>query len=149
MGLNRELRSFEARPLLISRTITHVDLTEAVNGTAQDIALGTFPPGTRLIGRASKLVAYFTGGAASAVNVTIGWATTPNSIMTALNVFDTSALATWLQGTNGVEPAGDIGGRALIARFTPDAGHSLLNLDAGELVIELFGAKPDRNLSIY
>lgn len=143
---HREVAAFGARTKCLTKQITQADLTVAVNGTLQDIALGTLPPGARVLGRSIKITTYFTGGGATSCTCSIGPSTATADLMAALNVFDTTATAKPLQGTAGAAPVGDYGGVAMVARFTPDAGHTLLALTAGDLTVEIFYAVPDASL---
>ncbi|MFZ5896822.1 MAG: hypothetical protein ACOY0T_37545 [Myxococcota bacterium] len=143
---DRPERAFNARTRKLSRTITHADLTEAVNGQAQAIALGTLPPGAIVLGRASVLSEYFTGGGATAVTMQFGTAADPDAVMSATNVFDTTAQNVPLQGVAGVGPLGPYSGE-LQATFTPDGGHNLNALNAGSVLVEIYFTVPDGALS--
>lgn len=142
MQLDRELRAFYARPRKLSRTITHADLTAAVNGEEQAISLGSLPPGAVVTGRSVTIETFFTGGSATAVTMALGTAADPDLFMAALNVFDTTATETPVQGTAGVSPVGPASGEVL-ATFDADAGHTLLALTAGELTVALYYSVPD------
>jgi hypothetical protein len=152
MSLDRETRAFAARLVRLYKQITHADLTAAVNGAEQDILLGTLPTGGGfLLGRAVRINTFFTGGAATAVTMALGTgaAGDPDSIMAALNVFDTTTEDIWLPGTSGVSPSGPYGGSSVYAQFDCDAGHALLGLTAGDIEVELiFAMHPDNNLGI-
>lgn len=143
MSLDRIVRSFNARPRTFRKRIVEGDLTAAVNGTAQSIAVGTLPPGAILLGRATRIATYFTGGGATSVGLTLGVSGTLNGIMTTLNVFDTTTLAINQQGTAGVNPVGLYDGLQILATLTPDAGHTLLALTAGDLTIDIYYMVPD------
>lgn len=142
----REVAAFAARMKRFTKRITEADLTAAVNGTAQDIAIGTLPPNAVVLGRSIKIATYFTGGGASTMTCSIGTAAAQTELMAALDVFSTTATAKPLQGTAGAAPIGEYSGVSLVARFTPDAGHTLLALTAGDLTIEIFYAVPDASL---
>jgi hypothetical protein len=146
--LNREQRAFENRLVRLYKQITHADLTAAVNGTAQAIALGTIPGSIGILLSSSvKLNTFFTGGGATTCTMAIGVAGTAAKIKAALNVLDTTATGIWLPGTAGTQPEGRYGGVALIATFTPDAGHTLLALTAGDIEVEMvFAGNADLNL---
>lgn len=139
--------AYASRIRQFSKTVGHADLTAASNGLAQDILLGTLPPGAVILGRAVNINTYFTGGSASAVTLAIGTgaAGDPDAIMDELNVFDTTDNDIWLQGTDGVSPAGPREGEVYL-QFDADAGHTLLALTAGEVTVELYYAVPDESL---
>jgi hypothetical protein len=145
MGIDRELRSFNARPCVIKKTIAEADLAAfTTNGAAAAISLGTLLPNAVVLGRATKLAAYFTGGGATTCTLQIGTAADPDAIMAALNILDTTTLSRWLQGTAGIEPVGPgMAGTELLATLTPDAGHNLAALTAGSLEIQLYVSEPD------
>lgn len=144
----RQNRAFAARIRKLSKTITHADLTAATNGLEQNIALGTLPPNAIVLGRAFRVGAYFTGGGATSVGMSIGTAASPAAIMAAANVFDTTALNTWLSGTSGVGPTAPYSSAALVAQFDADASHTLLALTAGSIEVEVYFAvaPADRDL---
>lgn len=129
----------------LSKTIAHGDLTAAVNGAEQDILVGVLPPNAVVLGRSVNINTFFTGGAATAVTCALGTgaAGDPDSIMAALNVFDTTTNDIPVQGTSGVSPVGPYSGASIYAQFDCDAGHALLGLTAGELTVEIYYAVPD------
>ncbi len=140
----RGLSSYAARVRKLSKTITHADLTNAVNGTAQDIALGNLPAGSVLVGPAAiKLTTQFTGGAASAVGVTLGTAAAPTLIATNFDAFGATASGLFVRTTQGAQQQAPAGGQDIVARFTPDGAHTLLGLTAGELTVEIYYLSPD------
>jgi len=141
--LERTNRAFASRLRVFRKKVTHADLTNAVNGTAQAIAIGTLPAGAVVQARAVKLTTFFTGGGATTCTMAIGVSGTAAKFMTALNVLDTTTTAVWLQGTAGSSPLGPAGGDAIIATFTPDAGHTLDGLTAGEIDVEIYYSVPD------
>lgn len=144
--LSREQRAFENRLVRLYKQITHADLTAAVNGTAQAIALGTVQGLGILLSSSVKLNTFFTGGSATTCTMAIGVAGTAAKIKAALNVLDTTATGIWLPGTAGTQPEGRYGGVPLIATFTPDAGYTLLALTAGDLEVEMvFAGGADLN----
>jgi hypothetical protein len=137
-------QAFASRVRKFKKTITHADLTAAVNGTAQAITLGQFPTSAFILGRSIDLKTQFTGGAASAVGLILGDAADPDRVMTTFDVFGATAGGpNPVAGTAGAA-IGDQGGRILQATFTPDAGHTLLGLTAGEVVIEIAFAAADQ-----
>lgn len=136
--------AFNARIRKFSKKVTHADLIDPDNGDHQDIALGTLPAGAVVLGRSVKINTYFTGGGATAVNVTIGTTGTPNAIMAGpLNIFDTTATGVPVQGTDGIGAQGAYGNVALVARVDLDASHNLLALTAGDMDIEVYYNVPD------
>jgi hypothetical protein len=120
-------------------TVTHAELTDAVNGEAQVIPIGAaLPANARIIGRELSALTEFSGGSVSAVTVSIG-GTDADGIVAAQSVF-TGAGTVDKQGTSGVNPTGNLGGQQLNATFTPDAGHALLALTAGAVTITVLFA---------
>ena len=62
-----------ADALLYLLTITHADLTEATNNTAQAINIGaTLPANARITGVDMRALTVFTGGSVSAVTCDVG-----------------------------------------------------------------------------
>ena len=116
-------------------TIGQADLTDAVNGQAQAINIGAvLPANARILFREVRLTAAFSGGGATAVKVDIG-GTDADGIASQVDVFTGAAASQ--TGTDGVSPNALLSGQQLTATFTPDAGHSLLNLTAGSVVIDV------------
>lgn len=146
-SVDRSRRAFDGRILSLYKRITEADLTAAVNGTAQSISLGTLPGSGIVLASAVKINTFFTGGGATSVGLTLGVAGTLAKLKANLNVFDTSATGIWLPGTAGTQPGGRYGGVELLATLTPDAGHTLLALTAGDLEIEVIAVgTPDLNI---
>jgi hypothetical protein len=144
MTLARELPAYAARVRKLYKLIVEGDLTAAVNGTAQDIALGTLPLGAILVrAPAVKLNTQFTGGAASAVGLTIGTAAAPTLIMTSFDIFGATASGLYVAGTAGAQvEAPTAAGQAIIARITPDGAHTLLALTAGSVEVAVYYCVP-------
>lgn len=143
MGLVREITSYNARVRKLYKAIVEADLTAAVNGTAQDIALGFLPPGAVLLCAPNiALVTQFTGGAASAVGLTIGTAAAPTLVATSFDIFGAAATGLFVPMTLGAQRVSPAGGQALIARITPDGAHTLLALTAGSLALEVYFSLP-------
>ena len=120
--------------------ITHADLTEAVNGTAQSIAIGTaLPAGAMVLGTKVTVATLFSGGAASAVALDVGFGSAGNleTLIKDMDVF-TGAATGVRQGSLGTAPTGAYSAQELLATFTPDGGHSLLNLTAGDATIDVY-----------
>jgi hypothetical protein len=140
----RELRSFGARLRKFVKVIGEADLTAAVNGTAQDIALGFLPEGAIMpIPPSLKLTTQFTGGAASAVGLTIGTAAAPTLLATNFDIFGGTASGLFVAMTQGAQVAAPASGQSIIARITPDGAHQLVNLTAGALTLEVYYQVPD------
>lgn len=140
----RQLKAFNARLRKFTKTILEADLTAAVNGTAQDIAIGTLPEGAIMpIPPSLKLTTQFTGGSASAVGLTLGTAAAPTLLATSFDIFGGTASGLFVAMTQGAQVVAPSGGQSIIARITPDAGHTLLALTAGSLALELYFQLPD------
>lgn len=137
MSFQRELASYNARARALYKLILETDLVNAVNGGTFDVALGFLPPGTILnaSGAMFKLNTQFTGGAASAVGVTVGTAAGPTLVATSFDAFGATASGLYVRGTGGAEVVVPAGGQQIIARFTPDGAHNLTALTAGSLEI--------------
>lgn len=139
----RSLAAYGARVRRFRKTIAEGDLVNAVNGSAFDVVLGALPSNAYVVSHSIKLTAYFTGGGATTMTCSIGTAAAPTDIMTALDVFSTTALNKPLQGTLGAAPRGEMGATNLVARFTPNAGANLSALTAGSCVIDVLYLVPD------
>lgn len=127
-----------AAPILTKTvTITHADLTSAVNGTAQAINIGTaLPTNALVVGCKSKLNTAFSGGSVSACHVDVG-GTDIDGIIAQQDVFTgASTAATDLPA--GVKPQGLYSAQQLVATFTPDGSHTLLALSAGSITITVY-----------
>lgn len=127
-----------------SATVTHADLTDAVNGEAQVVNLGAaLPANAVLLGHQTDLAASFTGGGATAVKLDIG-GTDPKGIVDQYDVFGTApevASPGYQHHTlHGNHMQGDYGGQQLVATFTPDGGHTLLGLTAGGITATFYYA---------
>lgn len=142
MGTHREVKAFNARVRKLTKTITHADLTAAVNGTAQAIEIGTLPPGAVLTGKAYKLTTQFTGGSASSVGMTLGDTDDVDRILTTADVLGGTAGA-FVNGTAGVAAGPFAAATVVNATFTPDGAHTLLGLTAGSVTVEIYFAVPD------
>lgn len=118
-------------------TITHADLTTAANGTAEAENVGiALPAGARVIGCDVLLTTQFTGGAASAVTLSVGAAGATTALINAFDAFGSTAGAAYAAGASAAtRPRGVFSSTQLIATFTPDAGHALLGLTAGSVTI--------------
>jgi hypothetical protein len=136
---------WRARIRKLYKLIVEGDLTAAVNGTAQDIALGTLPLGAILLKPPSlKLNTQFTGGGATSVGVTIGTAAAATLLATNSDIFGGAASGLYVSMTPGAQiEAPTAAGQAIIARITPDAGHTLLALTAGSVELAIYYCVPD------
>ena len=123
----------------VSLTVGHADLTEASNGVAQSINIGSgvLPTNAYIVGRTLRSPTQFTGGGATAVALDIG-GTDTDCIVDGEDVLGggTGARA----GTSGVDPNGALGGQQLKATFTPDGSHNLADLTAGSITIDILYA---------
>lgn len=142
----RDLRSYGSRLRKFVKTIGEADLTAAVNGTAQDIALGTLPEGAIMpIPPSLKLSTQFTGGGATSVGLTIGTAAAPTLLATNFDILGGTASGLFVAMTQGAQVVAPSGGQSIIARITPDGSHQLVNLTAGALTLEVYYQVPDVN----
>ncbi len=119
--------------------ITHADLTNAVNGAADTINIGAaLPANAWVLGRPDVLLTtQFTGGSATEVDLDIGIAGAIKSLLGDLDVLASTASGAHynIGDAAGTREGGYFGGSQLIATFTPDGSHDLLDLDAGDLTI--------------
>lgn len=119
-------------------TVTHADLTEAVNGTAQLINIGAALPADAIVlGSEVNIATLFSGGGATAVKLDIG-GTDDDAIAAQHDVFTGANTGALTPTPAGVHREGKFSSQQLKAKFTPDAGHSLLNLTAGDLTITVW-----------
>ena len=144
MTYARELPAFAARVRKLTKLIVEGDLTANVNGTAQDIALGTLPAGAVLMRTAPavKLNTQFTGGGATSVGMTIGTAAAATLLATNFDLFGGAASGLYVLATAGAQIEVPAGGQSIIARITPDAGHTLLALTAGSVEVSIYFCVP-------
>ena len=121
-------------------TITHADLTEATNNTAQAINIGaTLPANARITGVDMRALTVFTGGSVSAVTCDIGTSGDVDALIDGADLQTTavdSGPATMPQGIRPNKMFAS-GGAQLLATFYPDSGHALLALTAGSVVIDV------------
>jgi hypothetical protein len=120
-------------------TVGHADLTDAVNGEAQAINIGTaLPNNSRIVGVDMRALTVFTGGSVSAVTCDVGTSGDVDALIAAADL-QTAAV----DGGPATMPAGVrpnktfASGGQLIATFTPDGGHALLALSAGSVIIDV------------
>ena len=117
--------------------IQHSDLTNAVNGHAQAINLGAvLPESAVVLASEVNIATLFSGGSATAVKLDIG-GTTATAITNQADVFAGAATGK-LSLATGSHVRGHFGGEQLVATFTPDAGHTLDGLTAGDLTITVW-----------
>jgi hypothetical protein len=118
-------------------TITHADLTEATNNTAETENIGiALPTGARVIGCDAYLTTQFTGGSLSAVTMSVGIAGATTALMNVLDVYGSTAGASYAAGTSAAaRPRGLFSAGQLIATFSPDSGHALLAATAGSVTV--------------
>jgi hypothetical protein len=120
-------------------TVTHADLTESTNNTAQAINIGAaLPAGARVVDSEFYLTTVFSGGSATAVTVDIG-GTDTDAIVDGADIFTGSATG-YRSGTAGVHRTGSFGGEQLKATFLTDASHNLNGLTAGSIRIRVWFA---------
>lgn len=111
--------------------LTEADLTGTVSGTLQDITLFTLAIGMVVRNVAYKLATAFTGGAISAITMSVGDGAGATQFIAAGSVFTAgAAYAHSAASTLKTYTAAS----TLIARFTPTSD-SLVNLTAGSVVI--------------
>lgn len=125
--------------VLQSRTaqITYADLTSAVNGEAQAINIGAaLPANAVVVGHEVNVATLFSGGSATAVKLDVG-GTTATHIVSQMDVF-TGAATGALSPRTGAHAQGKFSAQQLKANFTPDAGHTLDGLTAGDLTVTVW-----------
>lgn len=125
-------------------TITHADLTEDTNNTAQTIDVGAaLPAGANVLYAQAYLTTRFTGGSVSACTLSIGTATEATGLLNALDVLGGTASAWYAAGASAASRAhGNYSSAQIIATFTPDSGHNLAALTAGSVTVEVLYAVP-------
>src|SRR5258708_521859 len=115
-------------------TIGEALLTQAVNGTAQAINIGTaLPANAVVVGHEVNIATLFSGGGATAVKLDVG-GTDVQGVVKQQDVF-TGATTGKTSLRTGNSPQGTVSAQQLVATFTPDAGHTLLALTAGSLTV--------------
>lgn len=146
VNLYKENKAFDGRTRVLRKRILEADLTNAVNGSPQSVALRTegLPAGVTVLAHAINVATLFTGGGATSVGLTIGYAGQLNALVSALELNNATPTGRWVQGTSGASPVGgELAGQQVLATFTPDASHNLAALTAGDLTIELYYSLPD------
>jgi len=120
----RQVITYNARFRKLVKAIGETDLTNAVNGSPQDIPIGFLPPGVVMTTPPNlQLLAQFTGGGATSVGLTIGTAAAPTLVATNFNIFGAAASGLFVPMTQGAQVVSPgthpTGGQNLIARITP------------------------------
>jgi hypothetical protein len=121
-------------------TITHADLTEATNNTAQAINIGaTLPANARITGVDMRALTVFTGGSVSAVTCDVGTSGDVDALIDGADLQTTAVDGGPATMPQGIRPNKTFVTAAaqLIATFYPDPGHALLALTAGSVVIDV------------
>jgi hypothetical protein len=112
--------------------ITHADLTEASNGTAQAISLLTLPADCAVESVRVKHSAEFSGGGAATLDVKVGIAGTVDKYASAFDLLQAVGSSAQLFAQPMMMPPGAEG---IIATITPDASHNLAALTTGSVTI--------------
>jgi hypothetical protein len=125
--------------------ITHEDLTEAADNTAQDITLITLPAYSVVKSAATYLKTPFQLVGTTAYNsntVIVGDSADDNRYIASqqINVNGTEVLA---QAQASTTPFANVAATAVVAKFASMASYDLLELDAGEIHIFLEVAELD------
>ncbi len=121
----------------VSVQILHSDLTDAVNGEAQLVDIGSaLPVNAVVLGHEVKVDTLLSGGGATAVKLDVG-GTTATAIVSQQDVF-TGAATGSLSPRTGTHAQGKFSAQQLKAKFTPDASHTLDGLTAGDLTITVW-----------
>ncbi len=125
-------------------TITHADLTEDTNNTAQAINVGAaLPAGANVLFAQAYLTTQFTGGSVSTCTMSLGISGATTALMNALNVLGGTAAAWYsVGGGTATRPYGNFSEAQVLATFTPDASHNLAALTAGSVTVEVLYAVP-------
>lgn len=117
--------------------IQHTDLTDAVNGEAEVENIGAVLPANAVVlAHEVQVDTLFSGGGATAVKLDIG-GTDPDAIVSQQDVF-TGATTGATSARTGVHAQGKFSAQQLVATFTPDGGHTLNDLTAGDLTITVW-----------
>jgi hypothetical protein len=142
-------RAFQARLRKFNINVAKATLTQAVNGTAQSVAIGVVTAGMIVLAVAFRLNQVFTGGGASAVTVTIG--DTIGGVSrygSAMDVFGGSVSTVYLKPTTPGAFAGPYAaGDTINAIFTPDGAHNLAALTQGSVDFDIVYTIPDAGLN--
>lgn len=123
----------EGQRCIIKFTVGHAQLTDADNGDAQQITLGTLPANAVVLYRRIKTSTAFSGGSIATLGIETGIATNADQFLTS---FDGLAAVSATNLAESATPASPTTASvAMVATFTPDAGHNLAALDAGSVDI--------------
>lgn len=139
--IDREIKAYNARVRRFTKVIGEADLTNAVNGTAQTIDIGTLPIGAFVLHSAFKLTTQFTGGGLASVGMIIGDSGDDDRIITTADVFG-GATGNYVGGTKGVYAGPYAAATVLQAKFTPDGGHNLNQATAGSVTVDIVYCVP-------
>jgi len=117
--------------------IQHTDLVDAVNGEAQAVNIGAVLPANAVVlGHEIQVDTLFSGGGATAVKMDLG-GTDADGIVSQMDLF-TGAATGSLAPSTGVHGQGKFSAQQLKATFTPDGGHTLDGLTAGDVTITVW-----------
>lgn len=124
---------------LAKRTVRvqHTDLTDAVNGEAQVVNVGAaLPANAVVLGHEVQVDTLFSGGGATALKMDLG-GTVATAIVNQMDVF-TGAATGSLSPRTGAHAQGKFGGQQLVVTVTPDGGHTLAGLTAGDVTFTVW-----------
>jgi len=115
--------------------LTHADLTETADNTAQSVALMALNFGDIVgVNVLAQVVTAFSGGAVATCTVSVGVTGALTSFINAQSVM-AAAKTCYVPANTVTDYPTPSGGKTLYATFTPDASHALAALTAGELHI--------------
>ncbi len=118
--------------------ITHATFTDDVDGEVQTVNIDTaLPANAVVLGHSIVVATPFTGGSVSSVLLDIG-GTDIDAITAALELVTDQPTATEKKAAIGVMPQGAMSAQQLVATFTPDVGHDLEDLTAGDVTITVW-----------
>lgn len=148
MTLRKGNLAYAARSKVAALSFGFADFAAlaATNGLAAVLNIGAALPAGAVVDSCAIFVgAYFTGGGASSVALSIGNATVTSDLVTTHNIFAVTTLSKWLApGTPGVQLVGPaFASSQLIATVTPDGGHQLKLLTAGSCQVQIYYSVPD------
>ena len=112
----------------------------STSGAPVSVNLGTtLPANARIMGVALKLATPFTGGGATTATLDVGTSADPVSHVAGADVLHAAVDGQAFTMPPGKAPNKQYvtAGAQLLARFTPDAGHTLLGLTAGAIDIDV------------
>lgn len=115
--------------------LTHEDLTEGTDNTAQELTLCALNFGDVVSQRMSvQVVTAFSGGSVATCTAQIGVTGTADQFLGASSIME-AAYTCYVPAATVTDYCTPSGGTNLIATFTPDENHDLEDLTAGELHI--------------